>query len=134
MRSVGLNLTMCIFYGLGMICASWQAVWLGSWRSFMVWTALPQLLVTGFYFLIQESAQWLVTRQDFDGAELRLRRVAKFNRRDVSEADYELFRQHCKTKESEARSQMSMQKQARLIDSFKLPRLRLRLIYVTVVL
>ncbi|EDW42143.1 solute carrier family 22 member 13 [Drosophila sechellia] len=133
MRSVGLNLTMCIFYCLGLICASWQAVWLGSWRSFMVWTALPQLLVTGFYFLIQESAQWLVTRHDFDGAELRLRRVAKFNRRAVSEADYELFRQHCKTKESEARSQMSMQKQARLIDSFKLPRLRLRLIYVTVV-
>ncbi|XP_017073094.1 organic cation transporter-like protein [Drosophila eugracilis] len=133
MRSVGLNLTMSVWYCLGMISASWQAVWLGGWRSFMAWSALPQLLVTGFYFLVQESAQWLVTRHDIDGAELRLRRVAKFNRREVSEADFELFRQHCKTKESEACSQISMQKQARLIDAMKFPRLRIRLIYVLVV-
>jgi len=117
-----------------MISASWQAVWLGEWRSFMAWSAMPQLLVTGFYFVVQESAQWLVTRHDIEGAELRLRRVAKFNRREVSEADFELFRQHCKTKESEATSQLSRQKQARLIDALKLPRLRLRLIYVLVVL
>ncbi|KAI8044034.1 solute carrier family 22 member 13 [Drosophila gunungcola] len=133
MRSVGLNLTMSVFYCLGMISASWQAVWLGGWRPFMAWSALPQLLVTGFYFLVQESAQWLVTRHDIDGAELRLRRVARFNRREVSEADFELFRQHCKSKESEASSQVSMQRQSRLIDATKFPRLRLRLIYVLVV-
>ncbi|XP_016977171.1 solute carrier family 22 member 13 isoform X2 [Drosophila rhopaloa] len=133
MRSVGLNLTMSVWYCLGMISASWQAVWLGGWRPFMAWSALPQLLVTGFYFLIQESAQWLVTRHDIDGAELRLRRVAKFNRREVSEADFELFRQHCKNKESEASSQVSMQKQSRLIDALEFPRLRLRLTYVLVV-
>ncbi|KAH8383295.1 hypothetical protein KR009_007906 [Drosophila setifemur] len=130
LRSVGLNLTMCIFYCLGMISASWQAVWLGNWRTFMVWSALPQVLVTFFYFLVQESAEWLVTRHDIDGAVLRLRRVAKFNRREVSETDFELFRQHCKTKESEACSQVSMQKQTRLMDALKFPRLRLRLIYV----
>lgn len=134
MRSVGLNLTMSIFYCLGMISASWQAVWLGNWRSYMAWSALPQVLVTGFYFLVQESAQWLVTSHDLDGAVLRLRRVAKFNRREVNEADFELFRQHCKAKESEASSRMSLQKQERLVDALKLPRLRLRLIYVLVVL
>ncbi|KAH8374648.1 hypothetical protein KR200_002676 [Drosophila serrata] len=133
MRSVGLNLTMSIFYCLGMISASWQAVWLGNWRSYMAWSALPQVLVTCFYFLVQESAQWLVTSHDLDGAVLRLRRVAKFNRREVSEADFELFRQHCKTKMSEVNSRMSLQKQARLVDALKSPRLCLRLIYVLVV-
>ncbi|KAH8277172.1 hypothetical protein KR026_006680 [Drosophila bipectinata] len=133
LRNVGLNLTMAIFYCLGMISASWQAVWLGSWRSFMAWSALPQLLVTIFYFLVQESAEWLVTRHDIDGAVLRLRRVAKFNRREVSETDFELFRQHCKVKESTANSQISMQKQARLVDALKTPRLRRRMIFVLLV-
>ncbi|KAH8268021.1 hypothetical protein KR018_006526 [Drosophila ironensis] len=133
MRNVGLNLMMAIFYCLGMISASWHAVFLGSWRSFMAWSALPQIMVTFFYFLVQESAQWLVTRHDLEGAVLRLRRVAKFNRREVSEADFELFRRHCKVKESEASSQVSMQKQARLLDALKTPRLRRRLILVLLV-
>lgn len=134
MRNVGLNLTMSLFYCLGMISASWQAVWLGSWRSFMAWSALPQLLVTIFYFLVQESAEWLVTRHDIDGAVLRLRRVAKFNRREVSEAEFELFRRHCKVVESTASSQLSMKKQARLVDALKTPRLRRRMIFVLLVL
>ncbi|XP_017141548.2 organic cation transporter-like protein isoform X1 [Drosophila miranda] len=132
LRNVGLNLILSVFYSLGMISASWQAVWVGEWRTFMAWSAVPLLLVTLFYFLVQESAQWLVTRHDIDGAVLRLRRVAHFNRRVVSEEDFEQFRVHCKGQESTS-SHHSMQRQSKLMDALKTPRLRLRMINVLLV-
>ncbi|BFF90597.1 steroid transmembrane transporter SLC22A24 [Drosophila madeirensis] len=132
LRNTGLNIIMSACYCLGMISASWQAVWVGEWRVFMAWSALPPLLVTLFYFLVQESAQWLVTRHDIDGAVLRLKRVANFNRREVSEEDFEQFRIHCKGQES-ASSCHSMQKQSKLMDALKTPRLRNRMIHVLVV-
>ncbi|XP_064550610.1 organic cation transporter 1-like [Drosophila montana] len=138
LRNVGLNTVLGLFYSLGLIGASWLAVLVGNWRLFLACSSLPLLLVTLFYFLVQESAQWLVTRNDIEGAVLRLRRVAKINRRVVSDEDFKAFSSYCQQHYRKADTGASGQQQAKLLDMLKTPRMRssafkMLLIFVIVV-
>lgn len=115
---------MGIFYSLGLIGAAWLAVLVGHWRMFLLCSSLPLLLVTLFYFLVQESAQWLVTRNDIDGAVNRLRRVAKINRRVVSDEDFKAFRSYCHHHYRKTAANAAEQQQSKLLDMLKTPRMR----------
>nr|XP_016937583.1 solute carrier family 22 member 6 [Drosophila suzukii] len=122
LRNVGLNTVLGSFYCLGLIGASWLAVWVGHWRIFLACSSVPLLLVTLFYFLVQESAQWLVTRNDIDGAIRRLQRVAKINRRQVSDDDFRTFRSYC---EQHYRKDVKEDRsEDKLLDMLKTPRMR----------
>ncbi|SPP88040.1 organic cation transporter protein [Drosophila guanche] len=123
LRNIGLNTVLGSFYCLGLIGASWLAVWVGHWRIFLACSSLPLLLVTLFYFLVQESAQWLVTRNDIDGAITRLQRVAKINRREVSDDDFKAFRGYCE-RHYEKEVQAADNRQTKLLDMLKTPRMR----------
>lgn len=118
LRNTGLSMSMGIFYCLGMICSSLLAVWVGHWKRFLACSSVPLLLVVFFYFLVQESAQWLVTRNDIDGAVGRLQRVAKINRKSLSESDISAFRSYCQ------KSQENKQEQDKFSDLLKMPHLR----------
>ncbi|KAH8381512.1 hypothetical protein KR093_007281 [Drosophila rubida] len=118
LRNTGLNLSMGIFYSLGMICSSWIAVWVGHWRKYLLCSSLPLLLTILFYFLVQESAQWLITRKDVDGAVRRLQRVARFNRRTINESDLAAFRSYCQ------KAQHVKQDEDKFADLLNSPHLR----------
>ncbi|XP_036673697.2 organic cation transporter protein [Drosophila suzukii] len=122
LRNVGLNTVLGSFYCLGLIGASWLAVWVGHWRIFLACSSVPLLLVTLFYFLVQESAQWLVTRNDIDGAIRRLQRVAKINRRQVADDDFRTFRSYCE--EHYRKDTKEEQSEDKLLDMLKTPRMR----------
>ncbi|XP_017874246.1 PREDICTED: organic cation transporter 1-like [Drosophila arizonae] len=124
LRNVGLNMVMGIFYSLGLIGAAWLAVLVGNWRLFLACSSLPLLLVTLVYFLVQESAQWLVTRNDIDGAVDRLRRVAKINRRVVSDEDFKAFRSYCHCHYRITATTAAEQPESKLLDMLKTPRMR----------
>ncbi|XP_043654515.1 organic cation transporter protein [Drosophila teissieri] len=135
LRNVGLNTVLGSFYCLGLIGACWLAVWVGHWRLFLACSSVPLLLVTLFYFLVQESAQWLVTRNDVDGAIRRLERVAKINRRQVADEDFREFRSYC---EQHYRKDNDKEEHAKLLDMLKTPRMRstafkLLLIFIIIV-
>ncbi|EDW83858.2 uncharacterized protein Dwil_GK13458 [Drosophila willistoni] len=129
LRNKTLTIIQSLCYSLGLISACLQAIYTGHWRICMAWSAFPLLLVTLFYFLVQESAQWLITRNDIDGAVMRLQRVAEFNRRQVSEEDFESFRRHCVGFSKEFR-----EKQTTLVDALHIPRLRKTIIKVVIFL
>lgn len=123
LRNVGLNTVLGLFYSLGLISASWLAVLVGHWKTFLACSSLPLLLVTLFYFLVQESAQWLVTRNDIDGAIQRLQRVAKINGRVVHDDDFKEFSSYCRRQYSKTTTE-GADSQARLTDMLRTPRLR----------
>ncbi|XP_016977173.1 organic cation transporter protein [Drosophila rhopaloa] len=123
LRNVGLNTVLGSFYCLGLIGASWLAVWVGHWRIFLACSSVPLLLVTLFYFLVQESAQWLVTRNDIDGAIRRLQRVAKINRRQVPDDDFRTFRSYCE-EHYRKEAKEAEQSDVKLLDMLKTPRMR----------
>ncbi|EDV90611.1 steroid transmembrane transporter SLC22A24 [Drosophila grimshawi] len=131
-RNWGLSVSMGVFYCLGMICSSGLAILVGSWRLFLMCSSLSLLLVTLFYFLTQESAQWLVTRNDIDGAVLRLQRVAKVNRRHLNDEDINAFRSYCQIN-CHNKAQQGNDNQDKLMDMFKTPHLRKVLIQMLIV-
>lgn len=85
MRTVGLNLCIGVFYCLGSVISPWLAVWLGSWKLYLIATILPALIVPTFYFIIAESAQWLISKNQLDKALVCYQKIAKFNQKELDE-------------------------------------------------
>lgn len=119
MRTFGLNLCIGIFYCIGSMITPWIAVLVGNWKFFLLATALPIIIVPGFYFIIPESAQWLIARNDIDAAIKCFKRVAKFNGKIVDVESIEKFKVNCKNEMG-----TSGNKNPSLIGLFKTKRLR----------
>ncbi|XP_061391953.1 organic cation transporter protein-like [Musca vetustissima] len=122
MRTFGLNIAVGIFYTLGLVFTPWLAVLAGHWQYYLASTSIPILSIAFYYFIVQESAQWLVTRNDVDGAIKRLKRVARFNGRKVSVTEFEEFRKYCEKQHQKQGG--DDQKHSNLIDMFRTPRMR----------
>src|SRR5690349_6632303 len=75
MRTIGLNLCIGIFYCLGSVVSPWIAVWLGSWKLYLIATIAPGLFVPLFYLIIPESAQWLIAKNKLDKALICYQRI-----------------------------------------------------------
>lgn len=119
MRTFGLNICIGIFYCIGSIVTPWIAVAVGTWKLFLLATAMPIIIVPVFYFILPESALWLISKRDVDGAIKCFQRVAKFNGRSLNKVDIEEFRDQC----TELQSPVT-ESSASLLDLFKTPRLR----------
>lgn len=78
-RTLGLNLCIGIFYCLGSVITPWIAVWLGNWKLYLIATVLPAFIVPFFYFILPESAQWLIAKRKHDRALVCYQKIAKFN-------------------------------------------------------
>lgn len=120
LRNMAISGTLGFCFCLGGLVAPWLSVLAGNWRIYLTFSALLQLIVALFYFVVQESAQWLITRNNVEGAIARLKHIAHFNDRQVAPTDFEAFRQHCGLK----RKQVNQQQKAKLIDLLRTPHLR----------
>lgn len=120
LRNLAISGTLGFSFCLGGLVAPWLSVLAGNWRIYLTFSALLQLIVALFYFVVQESAQWLITRNNVEGAIARLKHIAHFNDRQVAPTDFEAFRQHCGLK----RKQVNQQQKAKLIDLLRTPHLR----------
>lgn len=69
----------------------WFALWVKTWRLYLIVASTPVILVFAYPLLICESANWLLTRKRYDKAVVCLKRVAKFNGRQVEEQVFEEF-------------------------------------------
>lgn len=85
MRTVGLNICIGIFYCIGSVISPWLAVWLGNWKLYLIATIAPALVVPFFYFIIPESAQWLISKNQLDKALICYQKIAKFNQKELDD-------------------------------------------------
>lgn len=92
MRTIGLNICIGIFYCLASMAIPWTAMLLKSWKIFLIVISVPHLLVLGFYFLVPESAQWLVSKGREEDAINCLKRVAHINKKTISESVLNSFK------------------------------------------
>lgn len=86
MRTFGLNICIGVFYCLGSVISPWLAVLLGDWKLYLIASIIPALFVPMFYFIIPESAQWLISKNKIDKALICYQKIAKFNRRELDES------------------------------------------------
>lgn len=121
MRTFGLNLCIGVFYCLGSMVTPWIAVYLASWKLYIIYTSLPIAVVPFFYFILPESAQWLISKNDIEGAIVCYRRVARFNGRTLDNDTIESFREYYR---NQAIKSPSSTQKPRLFDLFKTKRLR----------
>lgn len=121
MRTLGLNLCIGIFYCLGSMVTPWVAVYLGSWKSYLIYTSLPIAVVPFFYFILPESAQWLISKNDIEGAIVCYRRVARYNGRFLDNDTIENFREFY---HKQAIKHPSTTNGPGVLDLFKTKRLR----------
>ncbi|XP_046621484.1 organic cation transporter protein-like isoform X1 [Neodiprion virginianus] len=79
MRTFGLNICIGVFYCLGCSVVPWLAVGLETWRKFLMSVSVPMVLVPFYYFILPESASWLLTKGRADKALEGFLRIAKIN-------------------------------------------------------
>ncbi|KAJ9595127.1 hypothetical protein L9F63_013602, partial [Diploptera punctata] len=117
MRTFGLNLCIGLFYCLGCVVVPWLALVAGNWRRFLWGISAPMILVPGFYFLLPESARWLINKGRFQEAVDCFHRIAASNgRQPLPQAAVDKFLKNSRERVSE--------KSANLFGLFKTPRLR----------
>ncbi|KAH8406669.1 hypothetical protein KR222_002332, partial [Zaprionus bogoriensis] len=90
-RTLGLNIVLALFYCVGLMISPWLAIWVGSWRHYLWAASLPALGVLCYPCLLFESAEWLLTKRQFERAAECLRRIAKFNKRQVEDKVFDEF-------------------------------------------
>lgn len=120
MRTFGLNLCIGIFYCLGSMVTPWIAVYLASWKSYLIYTSLPIAVVPLFYVILPESAQWKIAKNDIEGAIVCYRRVARFNGRILDNDTIESFRTYYYNRTQKTTTENN----PGLLDLFKTKRLR----------
>ncbi|XP_064553024.1 solute carrier family 22 member 3-like isoform X2 [Drosophila montana] len=118
LRTICLSITVGIFYCLGAISAPWMSLLLGTWRSFLLFSSIPLIIVPFFYFIVPESVQWLISRRKYNQAVASLRRVAKINGHQIEDSVYEEFIMNCKL------SQQNNKIDPNLLHLFRTQRLR----------
>lgn len=95
-RTLGLNLCIGVFYCLACVVVPWTAVLLKNWKYFLILVSMPHLLVLTFYFVVPESAQWLISNGKTEEAIDCFRKIAKINGKHVDDKAYEGVREYCK--------------------------------------
>ncbi|EDW49456.1 organic cation transporter-like protein [Drosophila sechellia] len=121
-RTFGLNIILAVFYCFGLMTSPWIAMWIGNWRRYLWLASLPALGVLIYPLLICESAQWLLTKKKYDKAVACLKKVAKFNGRQVEDSVFDEFVKHYREKMNEE-SKLNKQMDT-FLGMFKTPRLR----------
>ncbi|XP_037816723.1 organic cation transporter-like protein isoform X1 [Lucilia sericata] len=120
-RTFGINIIAAIFYGTGLVLSPWFALWVKSWRYYLLIASVPVLLFLLYPLLICESASWLLTREKYDRAVKCLKRVAKFNGRQVEEKVFDEFVDYYKQK---ALEEQKIKNSDTFWGMFRTPRLR----------
>uniref|UniRef100_A0A1B0BSA0 Major facilitator superfamily (MFS) profile domain-containing protein n=3 Tax=Glossina TaxID=7393 RepID=A0A1B0BSA0_9MUSC len=97
-RTFGLNIITATFYCAGLMLSPWFAIWVGSWRKYLILVSTPVLLVLVYPLVVCESARWLLTQQNYSKAVECLKYVAKINKRKVDESVFDEFVEFYKQK------------------------------------
>ncbi|XP_043201565.1 solute carrier family 22 member 3-like [Amphibalanus amphitrite] len=128
-RAMVVNVPLATSLCGGMVIMPWIARLLYHWTYVAMAFSAPMLLTLLYYLLgVPESCRWLQHVGRVDAAVREMRAIAKENGRDVPDEVFESFtvaaKRHHDLEESQPRPS--------LLDALRLPRLRLRLLTITV--
>ncbi|CAF4852861.1 unnamed protein product [Pieris macdunnoughi] len=85
--------TMSTMFALGQVFLGLIAWGVPSWRPLTQVIYAPQLLVVTYFWILSESVRWLLSKGKFEEAEDILKKVAKRNRRELSDKSLEALRE-----------------------------------------
>lgn len=86
------NTIMSIAYAIGEILLGVAALYIHEYRTVMRVFCVPGLLIFLYFWIVPESVRWMLATGRIDRAIETLKRMAKFNRRQLSEKSIEMIR------------------------------------------
>ncbi|CAH0682937.1 unnamed protein product [Spodoptera exigua] len=79
-------------FALGQVTMGLIAWAVPDWRNLTLALYIPQFITIFYYWLISESVRWYMSKGRFDESEALLRKVARVNRKQISEKSLEALR------------------------------------------
>jgi hypothetical protein len=90
-RTIVGNVPLAVFLTLGAGSLPWIAYALADWRLFSIITSAPIAVIVVAWWLVPESARWLVLKGKTDKTMETLRKCARINNKTVDPSVYEEF-------------------------------------------
>jgi hypothetical protein len=90
-RTIVGNIPLAVFLTLGAGSLPWIAYALADWRLFSIITSAPIAVIVVAWWLVPESARWLVLKGKTDKTMETLRKCARINNKTVDPSVYEEF-------------------------------------------
>ncbi|EDW80821.1 uncharacterized protein Dwil_GK11734 [Drosophila willistoni] len=117
---------VCMFFSLGYMLTAVFAYFVHDWRNLQIALTLPGLIFLCYYWVIPESARWLLSKGRKECAIANIQRAARFNRVEVT---YEALSTLLDEGESEMPNakpidQEHQEKPPSIWDLFRYPNLR----------
>ncbi|XP_069127295.1 organic cation transporter protein-like [Argopecten irradians] len=102
------------FYAVGYVLLSLLAYYIRHWRYIEVVITVPVILFAVYWCILPESVRWLLTQNRLDEAKSIIKRVAKTNKMEVTEAMLEQL-----TADNEIKPEVTDDRKYTLIDLFR---------------
>ncbi|XP_028031163.1 solute carrier family 22 member 1-like [Bombyx mandarina] len=78
--------TCTAMYSVGQVTLGSIAWLVQPWRTLIMVLHIPCFFTVSYYWILSESVRWLLSKQRFDDAKIVLERVAKTNKKVISES------------------------------------------------
>ncbi|XP_063534912.1 organic cation transporter protein-like [Cydia strobilella] len=90
-----------VSFSVGQIIMAGIAWLVQPWRYFIMTLYIPCFLMVAYYWCISESVRWLLTKERFDEAKSVLEKIAKINKKKISEKSMQALMTPAPAKESQ---------------------------------
>ncbi|XP_026318755.1 organic cation transporter protein-like [Hyposmocoma kahamanoa] len=89
---VAAGATLSTMFAVGQVLLGFIAWGVPSWRPLTRVLFAPQLLVVTYFWILSESIRWLMSKGRYEESEIILKKVAKVNKKQLSEKSLEALR------------------------------------------
>ncbi|XP_050300986.1 organic cation transporter protein-like isoform X2 [Anthonomus grandis grandis] len=115
--------TVChMFFSVGYMLTAVFAIYITNWRTLQLSLTIPGLIFMCYWWLIPESARWLVSNNKLEEAKKNIQHAAKCNGVTISDKTLD----ELLTPEREVKPNVSNGEKHGVFDLFKYPNLRKR--------
>lgn len=77
--------TCTSMFAVGQVVLGSVAWLIQPWRYLIMALHIPCFLIISYYWVLSESVRWLLSKRKFDDARQVLERVARINKKEISE-------------------------------------------------
>lgn len=84
--------TISTLFAVGQVILGFIAWGMPEWRSLTQILYAPQLLVVSYFWILSESVRWLMSKGRYEESEEILKKVAKRNKKELSQKSLEALR------------------------------------------
>ncbi|XP_028166460.1 organic cation transporter protein-like, partial [Ostrinia furnacalis] len=120
------NMSIALYFGGGCLILPWLAYWIADWRTLLLGTSLPMLVVLAAPLVVPESARWLSSRGRINQAVDVLRKFERVNGTKIPQDVLDEFI-------VQSRAKQSRQTDESIAAVFKSVPLRMMMLYMVLV-